>query len=159
MSTLNKPIVIARLTVIRKDGHRTIVEVQADASFHRFYCFYTQDGARRSTKTLVRTASRNAYLPTVNAHRHTPGLDVVARQLESLFAQSNPVVSTKIRIIRKRAYKRLITVSADQLGLSKVSTQMIGRPAPTLYPRLIGKAIPVNKFNWPASVDVKAGVR
>jgi hypothetical protein len=153
------PLIIARLTISRADGKRTIVEIHQDATFHQFYRFFTQDGRRYSTKTLVRTASRNTYLPAINTHRHQPGLDVVSRQLESLFAKSNPVVSTKIRIIRKRVYKRLISVSPDQLGLSKVSAGLIGRQAPTLYPRLIGKAIRSDKWTWPASMDIKVGVR
>lgn len=142
---ISKTIVIARLTVTRKDDHRTIVEIHADATFSRFYRFHQQQGLRRSTKRFIRSASRNESLPVINAHLYQPGLDVIARKLESLFKQSNPVVSVKIRIIKKRLYKKMINASPEQLGLVKVNGT-IKPPVRTLYPRLIGKAIPMAKF-------------
>ena len=154
-----KPVLIARLTVSRKDGKRTIVEIHADATFHHFYHFFTQDGARRSTKTLLRTANRNAYLPTVNAHLHKPGLDVIERQLKTLLATTNPVLSTKLRVIRKRLYRKLITAAPDALGLSKINKTFIDhvhRPRPVArIPIRIGKAIPAAKFIWPASLKLE----
>lgn len=137
-------IVVARLTVTRADGKTTIVEIQADATFHSFYRFYQQQGRRRSTKTLFRTANRNAYLPTVNAHLHQPGLHVIERQLRVLFAKSNPVVDTKLRIFKKRAYKKLI--NSAPTGLAKVHTVDLAhkdRPLAIRWPR---KAMPVNKW-------------
>jgi len=129
MNTTSKPVVVARLTVSRADGKRTIVEVREGASFHKFYTFFVQDGARRSTKTLLRTASRNEYLPAVNAHRHQPGLDVIEKQLRGILAQSNPVVKTTLRIIKKRAYRKLLNASPDALGLTRVNiTDLSNRP-------------------------------
>ena len=121
---------IARLTVTRANGKRTIVEIHAGATFHKFYSFFTQDGRRRSTKKLLRTASRNEYLPVINTHRHKPGLDVIEKQLRSLFVQSNPVTESKLRIIKKRAYKHLITAAPDALGLSKIQKTWIQRLGP-----------------------------
>ena len=54
-----RPEVVARLTVIRKNGLRTIVEVHADAKFYSFYHFYRQVGSKRSTKELIRSSNRN----------------------------------------------------------------------------------------------------
>ena len=130
-------LVVARLIIIRNNGRRTIVEVQADATFHTFYRFFSQDGRRRSTKTSLRNASRNEYLPVVNAHLYRPGLDVIEKQLRTVYAQSNPVVGSKIRIIQKRAYKTLINAAPDALGLTKVarSADLRLMPKPILrYP-------------------------
>ncbi len=117
--------VIARLTVTRANGWRTIVEVCADASFHKFYAFYRQQGAMRSTKQLIRTANRNEGLPAVNAHLYRPGLDVIARRLEAYGAQDNPVSRTTLRIIKKRLYRKLISCMPDELGLVKVPSNRI----------------------------------
>lgn len=117
-----KAQVIARLTVTRQDGKRTIVEVPADATYHAFYHMYTQQGARRSTKRLVRTANRNEGLPITNAHLHRPGLERLQERLESFGAQTNPVTKSQIRIIRKRAYRKLLEAAPDTLGLVKAPT-------------------------------------
>ena len=53
-----KPIVVARMTVIREVGNLTIVEVYEDAMFSNFYHISTQVGKRRSTKRLIRIANR-----------------------------------------------------------------------------------------------------
>lgn len=108
--------VIARLTLMRASGFRTIVEVRADASFHCFYRFYKQFGARRSTKQLIRTASRSEGLlgnPSLK-----PGLDLIAERNRSFAMQTNPVLRTKLRIIRKRAYRKLLSVSPSELGMT-----------------------------------------
>src|SRR5512138_2646104 len=112
-----KANVIARLTVTRANGWCTIVEIPADASFHSFYRFYRQLGAKRSTKTPIRTANRNEGLSPVNAHLQRPGLDLVQERLKAYSSQSNPVVSVKLRIIRKRLYRKLINANPSELGL------------------------------------------
>lgn len=114
--------VIARLTVIRQNGRRAIVEIHRDATFHQFYRFHVQDGKRWSTKTQVRTASRNEALPVINTHLHQPGLDVIEKRLQVFQQQSNPVVSSKIRIFKKRLYKKLCTAQPAELGLTKLTT-------------------------------------
>ena len=121
--------VLARLTVIRQNGVRTIVEVHAGATFHRFYSYYRQQGAKRSTKEMIRTASRNEGLNPVAAHRQMPGLKTIAVRLLALQATTNPVISTKIRIMQARAYKKLINAAPDQLGLTKVSVGFAPEPA------------------------------
>ena len=130
-------LVVARLTITRKNGRVMIVEVQADATFHTFYRFYTQDARRRSTKTPLRTASRNEYLPVINSHLYQPGLAVIEKQLRTVCAQSNPIVTSKMRIVKKRAYEKLINAAPDALGLVKVTRQIDPRlmPKPVLrYP-------------------------
>ncbi len=107
--------VVARLTVTRALGNLTIIEVRADATFHSFYQVYTQTGRRRSTKHLVRTADRNEGLhPYYRAYLLQPGLEKIAEQW-----QKQPgVTSVKVRIINKRAYRRLISAQPDELGLT-----------------------------------------
>lgn len=123
-----KPAVVARLTVTRTLGAKTIIEVCADATFNSFYRFFTQQGNRRSTKRLVRTANRNEGLrPYFQAYRMTPGLEKLAE-----FWKQHPGVTTvTVRIIRRRAYKRLITARPDELGLTKTSVQL---PRPSFCP-------------------------
>ena len=117
--------VVARLTVIRTDGMRTIVEVHSDARFHSFYHFYRQCGKKRSTKELIRTASRNEGLNQIGYWQ--PGLETIACRLEKYACQSNPVVKKTIRIIQRRAYRKLISARPDQLGLTKTTSLPITR--------------------------------
>lgn len=112
-----KPIVVARLTVSRANHRRTIVEVYEDASFHSFYYFYTQEGKRRSTKQLLRKASRNEGAALVGLIRQPSGLDIIVKKLEMYQSHSNPIVAIRLRIFKKRAYRRLLSVSPDQLGI------------------------------------------
>jgi hypothetical protein len=123
-----KPIVVARLTVTRAVGCKTIIEVQADATFHSFYRFHTQQGNRRSTKQLVRTANRNEGLrPYFQAYRMTPGLE----KLAEFWKQHPGVTAVTVRIIRRRAYRKLITARPDELGLTKTSVKL---PRPSFSP-------------------------
>ena len=126
--------VIARLTVTRKNGMKTIVEVHAGPTFHKFFHFYQQQGSRRSTKTLTHCASRNEALSHINAHLQTPGLDRIAQQLESIMVTTNPVISSKICIIKKREYRRLISCSPDKLGLTKVNVLFGQKPVRAIRP-------------------------
>jgi hypothetical protein len=113
-----KPTVIARLTVIRAVGCKTIIEVRDDATFNSFYRFYSQEGNRRSTKRQVRCASRNeGLLPYYLAYRMTPGLEKLAER----WRVHPGVVSVKVRIIRKRAYRKLINAAPHELGLTKMA--------------------------------------
>lgn len=105
--------VLARLTVEREVGVKSIIEVHADATFREFYRYYTQDGQRRSTKKLVRAANRNEGLrPYYQAYKMTPGLDVIARQFEKM----PHVARVNLRIIRKRAYRKALAAAPDELG-------------------------------------------
>jgi len=140
--------VIARLTVTRQNGIRSIFEIHEDATFHHFYKVFQQNGSKRSTKALVRTASRNEGLNPVNAHLQTPGLEFMAVRLMHLQAESNPVVSTRIRYFSKRAYRKMITCAPDQLGLTKVNVLFGTQPTYTFQP--IGIALsfkPVESLN------------
>ena len=107
-----KPIVVARLTVTRAVGNITIIEVCEDATFHEFYSFYTQTGRRRSTKRLVRTANRNEYLKPYVRQTHV-GLEAVA----AYWLTMPGVASVKIRIIRKRAYRKLLSAAPEKLNV------------------------------------------
>jgi len=140
MQETSKSQVVARLTVIRKNGLRTIVEVQSDASFYSFYHFFRQVGAKRSTKELIRSSNRN------EGSLQEPGLEAIAKKLEMYSSQSNPVVSKKIRIIKKRAYRKLISARADELGLA---TSKVNLPLQSFSPlpsfsatRLVSARVP-----------------
>lgn len=127
-----KAVVVARLTVTRANGMRTVVEIWADASFHNFYRYFRQNGARRSTKTLIRTASRNEGVSWMKFEPlHPVGLETIASRLENYAGESNPVVKKSIRIIRKRAYRQLLSARPDELGLTKTSFQL---PRPSFSP-------------------------
>ena len=116
-----KPVVVARLTVTRAVGCKTIIEVCEDATFSNFYRFHTQQGNRRSTKRLVRTANRNeGLLPFHQAYRMTPGLE----RLADRWSKQPGVTAVTVRIVKRRAYRRLITTTPDQLGLTKTSVRM-----------------------------------
>jgi hypothetical protein len=124
-----KPVVVARLTVTRQNGVRTIVEVWSNATFNSFYRFFHQDGARRSTKRLIRTSWRNEGISWIGfEHLHPAGLETIAKRLAFYASQSNPVVKSKLRIIQRKAYRRLLRVSPDQLGLTKMSRLPIYSP-------------------------------
>jgi hypothetical protein len=127
-SSFSTKQVVARLTVTRAIGNTTIIEVQADATFNGFYRIYTQIGKRRSTKRLVRTANRNEGLrPWYQAYRLTPGLEKLAE-----FWRNQPGVTTvTVRLIKRRAYDKLITARPDLLGLTKTSVQL---PRPSFSP-------------------------
>ena len=115
MNTKNK--VVARLTVTREVGCKTIIEVQEDATFSRFYHFYSQEGNRRSTKRPVRAASRNEGIPAYQVLRIQPGLEQIAQA----WRKHPGVTAVTVRIIRKRAYKKLISARPDELGLTKMA--------------------------------------
>jgi hypothetical protein len=114
-----KANVIARLTVTRQNGWKTIVTIEADASFTSFYKYFKQFGLKRSTKELIRVTNRNEGLGYINAHLQKPGLDLIEKRLVNYQSTTNPVVATKLRIIRKKAYRCLLAAAPDVLGMTK----------------------------------------
>ena len=104
-----KPDVIARLTVTRANNEKVIVEVNENATFSNFYIFFKQTGKRWSTKAHVRTSNRN----------DAPGLESLAQKLSLCQSPSNPITNTRIKIYRKRAYRRLLSLRPDELGLTQ----------------------------------------
>ena len=111
--------VVARLTITRTDGKKTMVEVHSGASFHSFYQVFIQIGRRWSTKRFIRTASRNEGLSHINAHLQQPGLEAVAKRIAVFQSTTNPIVSTKIEVIKKKAYRRLLAAAPESLGMTK----------------------------------------
>lgn len=120
-----RPVVVARMTARLASGKRLIVEVHEGATFNSFYRIYTQEGARRSTKTLVSSPNRNEGNSTCQpaSQWEKPGLDLIAKR----WSQRGDVLSTKIRIIKRRAYKRLLTASPDEIGLTQVPYRPLKR--------------------------------
>jgi len=136
---MNKSNVVARLTATREVGNVTIVEVHQDATFHQFYRIYTQIGRRRSTKRLVRTANRNAWIePWYAAHRTQPGLHL----LEAKWKGRTNLKTVKLRIIKKRAYRKLINAPANELGPLPVIRNVL------LKPTVPAPRIPVEKMTF-----------
>ena len=121
-----KPVIIARLVVIRQNGTRTIVEIHQDSTFASFYHFYRQEGKRRSTKKLIRRGCRNEGMPLVGLIRSCSGLDTIAAKLLLWGRESNAVVDTKSYIFKKRLYRRLLSISPDQLGLAHTTVYVPG---------------------------------
>ena len=127
--------VLARMTVTKADGKKLIVEVHDDSTEHTFYYWYSQEGRKR--KQFIRTSHRTDGADGV-AHtlRSAPGLELLAGRLKS--STYMKVTDIKIRIILKRAYKRMTTCSADKLGpLSKsgpAEYQPADRVSKPLYP-------------------------
>jgi hypothetical protein len=50
--------------------------------------------------------------------------------MQTITLINNPIVSTKIRIIKKRAYKQLTSCTPDLLGLTQVSSMQFHKPQP-----------------------------
>lgn len=123
--------VIARMTVTKADGKKLIVEVHDDATEQAFYRWYSQDGRKR--KEFIRTSHRTDGADRVaQVLRSTPGLDLLVARMKTYMQ----ITDVKIRIILKRAYKRMTTCSADKLGLTKCApAENKGgeRPAKPLY--------------------------
>lgn len=120
--------VVARLTAIRAVGVRTIIEVHSDATFSGFYHYFMQDGLKWSTKEHIRCANRNEGLkPWHRAYRLQPGLEAIAEHLKTM----PQFASIKIRIIRKRAYRKLLDAAPDVLGVVRTQRQ----PDPRLMPK------------------------
>ena len=119
---MNKKNVVARLTAIREIGVRTIIEVHDDddTTFSTFFHYYTQVGLKRSTKTQIRVANRNDGLhPWYRAYRIQPGLEALAEHWKKM----PQITSVRVRIIKKRAYRRLLEAAPDVLGLVKDRAQ------------------------------------
>ena len=110
--------VVARLTITRANDQKLIIEVHSDATFSSFYQYFRQTGNRRSTKEFIRTGNRNDGLSAMESYRKAPGLDVLATGFaakqtvfydrDGQMKERNPITSMKLRIIRKREYKRLL---------------------------------------------------
>lgn len=136
---MNKSNVVARLTATREVGNVTIVEVHQDATFHNFYRVYTQVGRRYSTKRLVRTASRNEWIsPWYATYRIQPGLHL----LEAKWKDRTNLKTVKLRIIKKKAYRRLINAPANELGPLPVIRNVLLKPVVPSLP------IPVSRMTF-----------
>ena len=107
-----KARVIARLTVTRANGDRTIVAVYENATFGKFFHFFVQKGNRRSAKKHLRSSWRNEGIVP-----GAIGLEGIAWKLAKVQSEANPVTDSKIKVFRKRIYTRLLSCSPDQLGL------------------------------------------
>lgn len=128
-----KKSVVARLTVIRQDHTRVIVEVHSDATFTKFYHHYQQAGVKASSRTLLRTTNRNDGLRHINAHDQVPGLEILAlRWMHHSFG--SPVVNVRIRYFQKRAYKRLLKANPTALGMMKTTNDFAARPVYSMRP-------------------------
>jgi hypothetical protein len=118
-----KPVVLARLTLTRANGRRTIVEVHEGATWSAFFHYFSQDGKKRRTKTQIRSAGRT------DGGRLNPSLENVASKLAVYQSMSNPVVRSTIRIFRKARYQQLLNARPDELGLVQMQRLPTYSPA------------------------------
>lgn len=102
--------VVARMTIVKRGSSKLIVEIHSDASFHKFYCWYSQEGRKR--KMLLRTSQRNDGLHYASA-QNQPGLEVLAARQASF---NKDIVSVTIKVLQKRMYKNLLHCRPDELG-------------------------------------------
>lgn len=133
---MDNPNVVARLTVTRGIGWKTIIEVHQDATFHNFYRYYKQFGNKRSTKQFVRFGHRNQGIePWYATYRITPGLELLAAKW-----QERPnVTAVKLRIIKKKIYRRRINEAP--VGLAVIKTVNLKPTVPPL-------PIPIEKMTF-----------
>jgi hypothetical protein len=114
-----RPDVIARLTITRQDNTRMIVEIHRGARYASFYHVFRQEGNKRSTKTQVRMGSR----------AEGRSLEEIAIKWSMRDRSTNPITHIKIKIYRRREYRRLVSARPDELGLTKMSRPPIYSPA------------------------------
>ena len=116
----SKNPVVARMTITFHGSKRKVfVEVHSDASFQKFYIWYSQLG--RGNKTQISTSHRGYGIS-----RHwrqafdAPSLEVVGDHYASM---RKDVKSIVIKVFQKREYNRLLNCAPDELygGLPKAA--------------------------------------
>lgn len=112
---MSKAKVIARMTMKRKDGKADIVEVHEDATYRKFYHWYTREGRKNKVElSALDYQSRRDYMSTTM--REPSGLEIIAKKAEYFFFPSNggkgallKYEEIKIVVYKKRLYKKLTT--------------------------------------------------
>lgn len=109
----SKSKVVARMTITKRgSSKKTIIEVHSDASFKKFYTWYSQDG--RQKKRFIMTSHRgDGITPYWRQAFEKPGLDVLG---DSLQDRMKDIESVQIKVFKKREYKWLLTCAPDQLS-------------------------------------------
>lgn len=145
----SKTPVVARMTVtFEGSAKKVIVEVHSDASFNKFYTWYSQIG--RKNKSKIMTTHRGYGIePHWRQAFETPGLELVSARYTS---GRKDVKDVQIKIFRKREYNQLLTCAPDQLGagLPKAAD------ASTL-PARIPVRLPVGYLTLQKRMDIVAG--
>lgn len=146
---MSKSKVVARLTMTKRSGKKTIVEVHEDAGWSTFYSWYEQDGRRR--KVFLRHSDRNNC---GNPYRQEPGLEQVAARQEEIFnnlaRHPNPkhaafwsmqqIIESRIKVFKKWLYQKLLTCAPDELPCGLVKDLSADRPERML---LWDRSVPV----------------
>lgn len=110
--------VVARLTLRHRDGSQTIIEIHSNATFSCFYRWYARGKGQR-VKSPVRTSGRSdatdlaALGERVKAQFERLAANRQSRQAAQWAGRV--VESIRIVILKKRAYSRLLGLSADLL--------------------------------------------
>lgn len=145
----SKTPVVARMTVtFEGSAKKVIVEVHSDASFNKFYTWYSQIG--RKNKSKIMTSHRGYGIePHWRQAFETPGLELVSARYTS---GRKDVKDVQIKIFRKREYNQLLTCAPDLLGagLPKAAD------ASTL-PARIPVRLPVGYLTLQKRMDIVAG--
>ena len=112
--------VVARMTItFHNSKRRVFVEVHQDASFQKFYTWYSQLG--RENKHQILTTHRGYGIAKHwRQPFETPGLELVGEYYAKM---RKDVKDIKIKIFRKREYNRLLNCAPDELtgGLPKAA--------------------------------------
>lgn len=134
---MSKSKIAARLTMTKRSGRKTIMEVHEDAGWSTFYSWYEQDGRRK--KVFLRHSDRNNC---GNPYRQEPGLEQVAAKQKEIFdnlaRHPNPkhaafwamqqIVEIRIKVFKKRLYRKLLTCAPDELPGRMVKDLSADRP-------------------------------
>jgi len=109
----NKNLVVARMIItFHGSAKKVIVEVHSDASFNKFYTWYSQIGRQNKSK-IMNTHRGYGIEPYWRQAFETPGLELVSARYTS---GRKDVKDVQIKIFRKREYNQLLTCAPDQLG-------------------------------------------
>ncbi len=106
------PVVARMIVTFHGSAKKVIVEVHSDATFNKFYTWYSQVGRKNKSKIMtshrgygVETHWRQAFV--------TPGLELVSARYTS---GRKDVKDVQVKIFRKREYNQLLTCAPDLLG-------------------------------------------
>lgn len=145
----SKTPVVARMTVtFEGSAKKVIVEVHSDASFNKFYTWYSQIG--RQNKSKIMTSHRGYGIePHWRQTFETPGLELVSARYTS---GRKDVKDVQIKIFRKREYNQLLTCAPDQLGAGLPKAADV-----STLPARIPVRLPVGYLTLQKRMDIVAG--
>lgn len=150
-----KDVVARMIVTFVGSKKKVIVEVHQDASFQKFYTWYSQIG--RNHKNQIMTSHRGYGIdPHWRQAFATPGLELVADRYTRTRRDVDNVV---IKVFRKREYNRMLNCAPDELagGLPKAAdTQTMLEARRTLH-RGIPVRLPVGYLTLQKRMNIVNG--